>query len=79
MSIIDDVERRLQGRAIYQRGGVLIRPLTLDKPFRDAESTIARDAGGIVLATVNEHWLVEEMARVATSGEAHCQREASDH
>ena len=49
---------------IYQRGGMLIRPITLPQVGRpSAVGEVDRDAGARVLRPVREPWLIEQMSR----------------
>jgi hypothetical protein len=63
--IVDRAEDALltRGRPIYQRGGVLIRPVRLDHA-RGESVPIRRAVGAVVLAAVRERWLLEQMGLV---------------
>jgi hypothetical protein len=63
-SIIDTVESALVESPIqiYQRGNVLTRPVVIDYARDD---TVQRSAGSIVLMSVRDLWLREQMGKVA--------------
>jgi hypothetical protein len=61
--IVDRAERALLTQAIYQRGGMLTRPVKLDKALGESND-VRRQAGSTVLSAVKEHWLIEQMGRV---------------
>lgn len=65
---------------IYQRGGILTRPIKLDRALGDAtKASVKRDAGSMMLIGVKEPWLVEQMGKVLkwyTPGSDHTPRPA---
>jgi hypothetical protein len=74
--IVDRAEEALLATAIYQRGGLLTRVITLDKPLGGLHD-VRRPAGSTMLIGVREPWLVEQMGRalqwkkINAKGEAH--------
>lgn len=61
--IVDRAEKALAADPeIYQRGGVLTRPIKIDASA-GASTDIRRDAGSTVLIPVKASWLVERMSR----------------
>jgi hypothetical protein len=66
-AIVDRAEAALLASEIpiYQRGGVLTRPIKLDTSIREAEpNAVRREVGSTMLIAVREPWLVEQMGRV---------------
>ena len=66
VQIVDRAELALIYGAspIYQRGGVLIRPIALAQVGNmTAEDDVRRDAGTTALRAVREPWLIEQMSR----------------
>jgi hypothetical protein len=61
-AIVDRVETVLCTQPIYQRGGVLVRSITLDRAIGD-EYSIRRAGGSRMLGVVREPWLTEQMGR----------------
>jgi hypothetical protein len=61
--IVDRAEIALLNTPIYQRGGVLVRSIKLDKATGEPDD-VRRAAGSTVLIRVSEAWLVEQMGRV---------------
>ncbi|MGE0363250.1 MAG: bifunctional DNA primase/polymerase [Vicinamibacterales bacterium] len=63
--IVDRAEAALlASTSIYQRGGILVRPVTLDVALGDpAKDTVRRSAGSTMLVAVREAWLLEQMGR----------------
>ena len=62
--IINIAEESLLGKtSIYQRGGVLMRPVKLDTVKDD--DPVRRCVGSTVLTSVKEPWLVEQMGKSA--------------
>src|SRR6185503_2882339 len=63
-SIVNQAETSLLNSniPIYNRGGMLTRPITLDKQIDDS---IRREAGTVMLIGVKEPWLLESMGKVA--------------
>ena len=52
----------LAGGSIYQRGGQLTRAIKLDAPVGD-HSDVRRQPGSVILISVGEAWLLEQMGR----------------
>ena len=66
VQIVDCAELALihGGSSIYQRGGVLVRPITHAQVGHTcAEDDVHRDAAATVLVAVREPWLIEQMSR----------------
>jgi len=63
--IVDRAEAALlASTSIYQRGGILVRPVTLDVALGDpAKDAIRRSVGSTMLVAVREAWLLEQMGR----------------
>lgn len=65
-SIVDAAEASLVPRlTIYQRGGQLTRAIVLDTALGSALTDVHRDAGSVILASVSEPWLGEQMGRAS--------------
>ncbi|MDO8795202.1 MAG: hypothetical protein Q7J25_11340 [Vicinamibacterales bacterium] len=61
--IVDRAERTLlTGSTIYQRGGMLTRPIKLDTAIGE-DNHVRREAGSTMLVSVREAWLLEQLAR----------------
>src|SRR5579864_8315532 len=62
--IVDRAEAALldAGVPIYQRGGILMRPIRVDQAVSD-DDEIRRTPGSVVLSKVSEPWLLDQMGR----------------
>ena len=66
-SIVNRAEEALRTTSIYQRGGVLVRSITLDRAVgvgSDDAGDVRRPVGATVLLSVRAPWLLEQMGRV---------------
>lgn len=66
--IVDEAQAALQKAPvrIYQRGGTLVHPITVDVTLRVTSlEGVRRAAGMTILAPVSEAWLLEQMSRSA--------------
>lgn len=64
-SIVDKSEAALRAStiSIYQRGGLLVRPVRTDRASDDA-AAVRRANGSTVISVIHESWLLEQMGQV---------------